>query len=70
MELLSETELNSFNKYKYKSIDNTLTSKIYSKCWNKIVQFIPKNLHPYFLTIAGILSVFISYNLFTRHHPF
>ena len=51
---VSKEQLNGFNSYKYNSIDDSPISKyIMHPFWNWCVQFVPKNIAPNTLTVAG-----------------
>lgn len=63
MDLLSSSDLENLNNYKYLSEDNTILSKKLNWCWHWIQKHIPKYTHPNVITLMGIFSIVFGYAL-------
>lgn len=64
---LSNQDLDNISKWEHKSIDDSLTSKIYSTLWGWIAEKIPRNVAPNVLTLAAFGCVLQAYWLVTVH---
>jgi cytidyltransferase-like protein len=58
---LSEKNIDSYKKYKYKNIDNSFLTPFYNVFWNYCQIFIPSFIHPNIITLSGLISIIISY---------
>jgi len=63
MNFLTKYHIENLKTYKYYSEDNCFLTLIYKKFWIYLSKFIPRNIHPNFITICGLFSVIIGWNL-------
>ncbi len=68
MDNLTFDEIANYKKYQYKSVDNTFFTKLYKPMWCFMLNFIPSFIHPNILTLCGLASVIIGYNLITTSY--
>lgn len=60
---INKNNLKEYEKYEYKSEDICFLTKFYRSFWNKCQEFIPSFIHPNIITLCGLLSMVVSYNL-------
>jgi hypothetical protein len=58
---LSEKNIDFYKNYKYKNVDNSFLTPYYNIFWNYCQKFIPSYVHPNFVTLSGLASIFASY---------
>jgi len=63
MDNLTLNEIENYKKYQYKSVDNTFFTKLYKPMWQIMLNFIPQFIHPNIVTLCGLASIIIGYNL-------
>jgi cytidyltransferase-like protein len=60
---LNNLNIDNFKKYKYCSEDNCFLTPYYYKLWSYLGNFIPRKIHPNFITLFGLFIIFLTYNL-------
>ena len=63
MNILNNINIYNFKNYKYESEDNCFLTQYYSILWKYLSNFIPRNIHPNFITLLGFIFIFFGYNL-------
>ena len=61
--VLSPTELARISRWKYKVMDLSITTQLFTPWWNWLVQFIPFNVSPNMVTLVGFLCNLYSFSL-------
>ena len=64
---LSNQNLDTLSQWKYKAVDNSLTTKIYSSFWGWLVQKVPRNVAPNVLSLAAFGCVLQAYWIVMAH---
>lgn len=58
---LDNDNINEYNKYKYKAVDECFLTYIYRKYWTIVQNYIPSIIHPNILTMCGLFSIIPAY---------
>ena len=70
MKFLNDENISNYKNYQYKSEDNCFLTPYYFKLWSYLSNFIPRKIHPNFITLLGFVFVVFGYNLsnfFTKY---
>jgi phosphatidylglycerophosphate synthase len=62
-DLLSSEEKNNVLKWQYKVIDNSISTKILTPFWDRVLENVPVSVAPNLLTLLGLICVIIAFYL-------